>query len=207
MQAIARRRLADRLVEAANDLNAEHRWDRLLERVVRWAPGVVPPAEHVSVTVVGQAGLVTAAASGPLPERVDAMQYAYGEGPCVSAARQGETVVVANLAAEGRWPGFSSSMSTEEQVRSMLAVPLRTGTEVVGSLNLSSAGTWAFPAPARDAAAVLAALAGLALTAALERERATDRAAAALAAGSEPAHQPARLDPRGRQALHPSCCP
>lgn len=93
---------------------------------------------------------------------------------------------------------------------------------MVGSLNLSASARWAFPAPARALASMFAALAGLALAAAGERERAAGRTAqtgrlegfaaalghdlrsgmtATLAAETVVARRRNQLDPRGRHAL------
>ena len=221
MPGVERNPIAATLDQAAAELSAERSRGQVLERMVQLAPDVIPAAEQVSVTVEGEAGLVTAAASGALAEQIDAIQFEVGEGPCVAALRAGEMVLVPDLAAEKRWPGFTSRVAQQERVRvwSMLSLPLRTGGEVAGSLNLASAASHAFPAPSRAAGVVFAAVAALALAAAAERERAAERVAqaeafaaalgydlrsgvgAALAAADVVRRRRVHLDRRGQEAL------
>lgn len=117
--------MAARLAQAAEALSVERARERVLERIVQLAPHVIAVAEQASVTLVAEAGPLTAAASDPLSEQINALQYEVGEGPGLAAARTGEIVMVPNLTAESRWPGFTSRMQGQDRVRSMLAVPLR----------------------------------------------------------------------------------
>ena len=203
-----------KLMQAARELSGGGSPRFVLERMVRLAPDVIPGAEHVSVTVVGQAGLVTAAANGALAEQLDAAQYELGEGPCVDAARAGQVVVVADLGVEGRWPGFTTR-AAQQPVRSMLALPWRTGDALAGSLNLASSARQAFTPASRAAGLLFAVMAALALTAATAREREAHahglaaeygqelRAAvtAALGAAEHLQRQRAQLDRPAQQAL------
>jgi signal transduction histidine kinase len=159
------------LLDAAHELSGEPDQKQVLDSVVRLAPELVPAAQHASVTTRGATGWATPAASGPVARELDALQYSLDEGPCLVAARTGETVLVPDLRTEGRWPALASHALRRDDVRSMLAVPLRVG-RVTASLNLSSPEVSAFAtAPPRDALA-FAGIAVLALAAAVERERA-----------------------------------
>lgn len=107
---------AARLVEAAEELGAARSRDAVLERVVQLSTRVIPAAEHASLTLAGPEGLHTAASTGELPRQIDAVQYAFGEGPCVTATRGQEIVLVPDLAAEVRWPRFVSRITRKDGV-------------------------------------------------------------------------------------------
>lgn len=164
------------LVGAARQLNAQLTRAAVLGKIVMLAPEAVPGAQHVSVTVLGKEGLVTVAASGSPAGLLDALQWEVGEGPCI-AALEGEPVVVADLHTDVRWPRLVSRLRDREAICSVLSLPLWTGDEVSGSLNLSSTGVGAFAGAGYRAGVLFAALAGLALAAADQRERAAERAA------------------------------
>jgi signal transduction histidine kinase len=148
----------------------------VLAQIVELAAEALPGAEQVSLTVPTPQGLATAAATGPLARQVDAIQYQVGEGPCVAATREGDVVLVPDLATETRWPRFTSRMVGHSAVRSMLSLPLRTASGVAGSLNASAAAVGVFDDAGRIGSA-FAAPAGLALAAAAERDRADNRVA------------------------------
>lgn len=209
---------ADRLLELAAELGRERTQAGVLQRVVHVAREVVSGAENVSVTLVANGRLVTAAANGPFGERVDALQYEVGEGPCVTAARAGRVVLVSDLAGDARWPRLGARWR-QLPVHSVLAVPLLNGRVTRGSINLAAVARNAFAPPGRASGVAFGAVAALALAAAEDRERAererTQAAAvvdalgnelrsgltAVLAAAEVVQRRAARLDARGRQAL------
>jgi signal transduction histidine kinase len=130
---------------------------------------------------------------------LDAAQYAAGEGPCLTAAREGHRVDVPDLAVERRWPAFTASVPAQ-RVRSVLSVPLHAGAT----------------------ADALAAITGLALAAATARQQADELTSrvmhmehfvarlahdlrggmsTALIASEVVAHRRWQLDPTGQEAL------
>jgi signal transduction histidine kinase len=213
---------AARLVEAAEELGAARSRDTVLERVVQLSTRVIPAAQHASLTLAGTAGLHTAASTGELPSRIDAVQYTFGEGPCVTATREQEVVLVPDVAAEVRWPRFVSRIARKDGVGSLVALPLHAGNDTPGSLNLSAGAPSAFPDDTVASALVFASVATLALDAATERERRAKADArareledfttalshdlrsgltGALAAAGVLARRRRHLDPGGQQAL------
>ena len=148
----------------------------VLEQLARLALHVVPEVDHASITVSEADGLTTVAATGDVPRTIDRIQYELGEGPCVSATRTRETVLVPDVVHDARWPGFTARVSREHAVCSMLAIPLGGGGEFTASLNLV-ASTTPFTAAHAASGLVLVSLASLALTAAQERQRADEMAA------------------------------
>jgi signal transduction histidine kinase len=168
MDEIERDEVPARLLDAAQRLAAAPTPQSVLQRAVELAPGILA-AQHASVTIRREASWVTGAASGFVPERLDAAQYLTGEGPCLTAVREGHRVDVTDLATERRWPAFTASVPAQ-RVRSVLSVPLHDGERVLGSLNLSAATPDAF-AGAGGTADALAAVTGLALAAATARQQ------------------------------------
>jgi GAF domain-containing protein len=92
--------------------------------------------ECVGMTIARFSGDVTrtvVATSEPL-RILDAAQYLAG-GPCEFAARQGAEVDVPDVLDEDCWPVFALACS-RVGVKSSLALPLRHGRQLLGSVNL-----------------------------------------------------------------------
>ncbi|MGY1712536.1 ATP-binding protein [Geodermatophilus sp. SYSU D00758] len=154
-----------------------------VQRVVELVHAGCQAAEQVSVTLARDERLETVAAAGRLARQVDAAQYAAGEGPCVTAARTGAVVVVADLAGESRWPRFARRMAAERRVRSMASLPLRVDEHLIGALNLASSANGAFTEPGEaEVRSGLTATAGLALAAVAAERRAAEATARAIGA-------------------------
>jgi ANTAR domain len=86
------------------------------------------------ITASGHVG--TVAASGPVTARVDELQVALGEGPCVEAFQLGGPVLEPDLeVVTGRWPAFAPA-AIEVGVRAAFAFPLQVGAFRIGALNL-----------------------------------------------------------------------
>jgi signal transduction histidine kinase len=169
--------LAVAVAQAVAELVSPESRERVLERTVHLAAEVIPGAQHASVTLLGVAGPATPAATGRQAEELDRIQYEVGEGPCLDAARTGETVLISDLGSEMRWLDFRARVTDRTDVSSMFSVPLGDVVAPGGSLNLSSPRKAAFPAPSRAMALAVAAVAGAALAGAAERERAAARVA------------------------------
>jgi GAF domain-containing protein len=75
------------------------------------------------------------ASSDELSLRLDELQYAGGEGPCLEALATSVPVFVKDMAAEVRWgayPGYASQVGA----RSSMSYPLISGAAAIGALNL-----------------------------------------------------------------------
>ena len=73
--------------------------------------------------------------SSELPELVDALQMETGEGPCLDAAYEHQTVRVPDMASEERWPKFSAA-ALKLGAASMLSFQLYVDGDNLGALNL-----------------------------------------------------------------------
>ena len=80
---------------------------------------------------------VTVASSDERAARVDEVQYAYDQGPCLTSLRTGEIVLVVDLLDDDRW-GEYRSLALTHGVRASLSLPLGSDGTVVGALNLYS---------------------------------------------------------------------
>jgi hypothetical protein len=76
-------------------------------------------------------------ATDEVAARIDAAQFALGDGPCVDAFRTGVPVLVTDIAAadETRWPVFAATIAATG-ARGMYAVPLKVGVQLLGVLDL-----------------------------------------------------------------------
>lgn len=123
------------------------RWSRTIE-----ARNTVPPAldllldaaqqgaheTHIGISVVDVKGVVTTlTATDPVAFLLDQIQHDTAGGPGLAAIRDRQTVIVDDTAREGRWPGFAAR-AADVGVRSILAVPLVLGDQVLGAMTMSS---------------------------------------------------------------------
>jgi GAF domain-containing protein len=125
--------------------------------------------------------LTTSVHTDPIVDEVDALQHRTGEGPCLDAITQGAVIYADDLALDVRWPQLGPQ-ATAAGIRSVLALPLIANSSL-GALNLYARYPAAFGVVDRGKAAILASLAGLALSAAHvheDEERRADDLHAAL---------------------------
>ena len=118
--------------------------DELLSLICVAAVDTVPGAEYAGITLVDRDGnLSTQAATDPLVQRVDALQYVLMEGPCVDAVHGEWESDALDLSAEGRWPLYSPR-AVELGIRSQIGIQLFDEPAGVASLNLYSSRPQAF---------------------------------------------------------------
>jgi GAF domain-containing protein len=107
-----------------------------LERVVHGVRRHVSGCDEVGVTILSAGRPHTAAYTTVQTLEIDAVQYALGDGPCLDAARSRRENRVDDLVVDdGRWPEFARECR-EDGMRSLLALPLVSGAECVGAINL-----------------------------------------------------------------------
>lgn len=159
----AAREMATRPVESA---------ERMLERIVAGAVHTVPGAEHAGISLLGRDGTVTShAPSSEVARRVDELQTAYQEGPCVTALREHHTVLVDDAADEsGRWPAFAPEAAALGVV-SILSFQLFASGDTLGALNLYSGHRSGFDDQSQTLGALFASHAALALGQAQDMEQ------------------------------------
>jgi GAF domain-containing protein len=127
--------LSDSLTRIAGLLLSEERLDAVLELCVSLTSRTLPNAQGVSVTLMRDGRFTTAVYSSEATRRVDAWQYATGEGPCLSAAKEAQQYHAEDLSTETRWPRFAE-MAQLEAIHSVLATPFMPMGEPIGALNI-----------------------------------------------------------------------
>ncbi len=142
----------------------------LMQRTVEWAVLVVPGAEAASLSLVRQRRHITsAAATAPLARQFDDLQQRVGQGPCLDAMYEHETVRVADLASQSRWPVLARRWQ-EAGARSALCVQLFVRGHDLGAINVLSSRVDAFDEAAEQWGLLIASHAAVALAGALRTE-------------------------------------
>lgn len=115
-----------------------------LSIVVSLAQETVAGSLGVGVTLLdGQGRRTTAAASGPLPERADSLQYELDEGPCLRSWTDRVVVRVDDLLEDDRWPRWAQAVRPLG-VRASLSAPLVVGGTALGAIKVYAATPGAF---------------------------------------------------------------
>ncbi|GGB78321.1 hypothetical protein N798_03125 [Knoellia flava TL1] len=163
----------DLLAEVSGVLSSVDELHDYLTRVVHAVRRHVTGCDEVGVTMLVDGRPSTAAYTTVTTLEVDAVQYQLDEGPCLEAARE-RTEVVATIGAGGdrgdatlRWPHFAEAVR-RDGIQSLMALPLLSGAECVGALNLYSQTPHAFDDFEASVARVAAARAADAIVAVTE---------------------------------------
>lgn len=98
-----------------------------------------------AVTLLRPKRSTTVAASGPRAEILDEIQYHYGDGPCLTAAREHRLVHVPDTRTDPRWPDYGRAAAAAG-ILSALGVPLDIDGEAVAGLNVYAAQPHTFDA-------------------------------------------------------------
>lgn len=115
----------------------------------------------------------TVASSSRQALQMDEVQYAFGDGPCLTAARTNKTVYVPDVHRDERWPGYLVAVAGHG-IRSILGVPIPLDGEAACALNLYATRPSGFDATARKAAGVFAREASQSLRLAVRISHLTD---------------------------------
>ncbi|MET3932699.1 GAF and ANTAR domain-containing protein [Arthrobacter sp. OAP107] len=118
----------------------------LLELTVFSASKLAAPEPMLcAITVERDGRPVTVASSSDKARQMDEKQYGFDDGPCLTALREGRTVLVEDLGTSARWQRYSQAV-TNEGVRSVLAVPIDAGPSAAAALNCYALSTSTFGA-------------------------------------------------------------
>ncbi len=136
--------LAREFSEVARSLQAREDTEAMLEELVGSAVRLIPGTEEGSLSVVmGRREVLSQHPSGNLPIQVDALQTSTGQGPCLDAVYEHQTVRVPDMTREQRWPDFVRG-AAELGAASMLSFQLYVEGDNLGALNLYSRTANAF---------------------------------------------------------------
>lgn len=90
---------------------------------------------YCGITLVRRKKSVTIASSDENARVLDDLQNTFGDGPCLTAIRESESVLVPDVHTEHRWPEYMEALK-DHGVRSILGVPLGLDGEAGAGLNL-----------------------------------------------------------------------
>ncbi|WP_165372685.1 GAF and ANTAR domain-containing protein [Pengzhenrongella frigida] len=119
--------------------NVEGFLQRLVEIAVAFLGGDI----SAGVTVSRYGHPVTVASSDRYASQFDEAQYGHNEGPCLTAMRSGNVVLIDDLASDERFSQYRPR-ALALGVRSSLSMPLDGGDHAIGALNLYSGKPHAF---------------------------------------------------------------
>jgi ANTAR domain/GAF domain len=140
----------------------------VLERVVSTAREIVPGADLVSITLRSPDGLFhTPVGTDAIAGDLDQLQYEFGEGACVEAARPSGPAMAASsdLAVDTRWPRFGPAAAALgfRSLVSTALLPDARSPQQSGALNVYSRQPGGVAPADRDVLLLLATHASLAL--------------------------------------------
>jgi GAF domain-containing protein len=151
------------LAAAAREMAAEPSTGDTLQSAVRLATEMVEGCDLAGISLIRKDRWVdTPYASHEDMRLIDEEQFALGEGPCVDALRDAETVSSTDLANDPRWPAWGPKVAAEAGVHSCVCVRLFTNGASLGALSLYSCTPKGFTSLDIDHALALAAQIALA---------------------------------------------
>lgn len=109
--------------------------ENTLTQVAHFAVRAIPGADGAGLTLLEEGRSDTIVATAQFVSEIDDIQYGLGQGPCVSAAAEGRTMMSPSLGSDQRWPDFGSRVAGLG-VHSALSLPLITAGRVVGAMNI-----------------------------------------------------------------------
>lgn len=131
--------------------------DTELDELTAGAVKFVPGARYAGITLVSSTHQVqTPSATGPYPTLLDEIQQRHGEGPCLSAAWEQHTILIADMAGETRWPKYCRDVVAESPIESVMSFQLFTTRQSMGALNFYAESPHVFDADAVELGLVAA---------------------------------------------------
>ena len=136
--------------------------EELLTRVATYAVQAIPGADGAGLTLLEDDRANTIVATDSFVSAVDDIQYALGQGPCISAAAEGVTVMSGSLGSDPRWTRFGGRVA-RLGVHSVVSLPLITPDGVVGAMNVYAHAKNAFDDRASELGEIFALPAAIAV--------------------------------------------
>lgn len=87
------------------------------------------------ITLIRPRKSETVASSSEHARKMDELQYFFGDGPCLTAARTHQTTHIPDTLKDHHWPEYQAAVS-EHGIRSILGVPIPLDGEAACALNL-----------------------------------------------------------------------
>ena len=107
----------------------------LLTRVATYAVRAIPGADGAGLTLLESDRADVVVATAAFVREIDDIQYGIVQGPCITAAAEGQTVMSGSLGDDLRWRKCGGRVA-RLGVHSALSLPLNTPDGVVGAMNV-----------------------------------------------------------------------
>ncbi|MBD8868875.1 GAF and ANTAR domain-containing protein [Nocardioides donggukensis] len=127
--------LAESVAALGRFVVSEQSLSESLMRVAELSLRAVYGADGAGVTWVEKGEPTTVTAAGDFVRRIDEIQYALDEGPCLEAHATQQVVTVDDLRLERRWPRFTPA-ALDYGLRGVVAAPLAVRGTRLGALNI-----------------------------------------------------------------------
>jgi transcriptional regulator with GAF, ATPase, and Fis domain len=147
-----------------------------LETMAVFATQALGESPEVSLTLLDRERGRTAATSGPVALELDEQQYETGIGPCLDAARYGETVRLAVDLPDQPYAEWREA-AQRRGVTHTMSIGLTTGDQVMGAMNIYTFTARALSEDSERMARTFAACIGIVLANAEQYREAAGRAA------------------------------
>ena len=134
----------------------------MLTRVATYAVRAIPGADGAGLTLLEDDRADTIVATAEFVSEIDDIQYGIGQGPCITAAREAQTVISGSLGADPRWRKFGGTVA-RLGVHSVVSLPLVTPDRVVGAMNVYAHAKHAFDERAAELGEIFAVPAAVAV--------------------------------------------
>jgi hypothetical protein len=177
-QRVSPRPLAAEFVKIGQALLTGDRPERGMEEVVLAAVRFVNGCDAASFSVLVNEVVTTIAASHPVADELDQVQYRTSQGPCLEAIATLQAVISDDLSRDERWPAFVAEAS--RSASSAMATPVlddRPMRSTFGSLNAYGTRAAAFDQEDADVAMLLTAHLAILLRLVATAQESTVRAA------------------------------
>ena len=172
------RALVEEFSAIAAHVHSSEDYEDSMRRITDAAVHAVDGCEVASISLLEKSGPVTHAATGPLADEGDQIQYREKEGPCLDAAMQERWVYTRDMKAADRWPRTASRLVSELGVASMLSCRMaldEAPNTTLGGINMYATRTDAFSEQDQMLAILLSSLGAVVVDA--SRQQANLRAA------------------------------
>jgi GAF domain-containing protein len=133
-----------------------------LARVAELAKQTIPGAAEVSVTLMQDGDVESAAFTGPLAAQLDERQYEAGFGPCMEAAISGATIPIDDTPDSSTYPDFGR-LARRQGITHTMSVGLPVQRQTIGALNIYGTGDGSFDEQTQELATTFAGYAAVAV--------------------------------------------
>jgi len=109
----------------------------VLRRIAELTVKMIPGIDDASVTLIERGRPRTVAFTGPLAVTLDERQYEAGFGPCLDAARHGQTIVIDTRTEDGVYVDFAR-MARRQGIKHVLSIGMPALQQTSGGMNIYS---------------------------------------------------------------------